>query len=162
MAQATVAWCEPPPPDTLARSHVLLISMPFGPLLQPSIGLELLRAALKEVKTSAKVLYLTLPFARRIGPPLYSRIANGEPATFDLVGEWIFAETLFGPSVPDAARYVNDVLRGGAPAHRLTHDAAKPVSDAFVHDVLAARACATPRKLSASPACSSNKCRRWR
>jgi hypothetical protein len=52
---------------TRQRVDVLLVSMPFGPLLEPSLGLSLLKATLARHGCNARVLYLTLPFAKDVG-----------------------------------------------------------------------------------------------
>lgn len=78
------------------KAQVLLVSMPFGTLVQPSIGLSLLKAALTSRNIPANILYFTLKFAELISTPSYLRIANGVPSTCDLVGEWIFNSALFG------------------------------------------------------------------
>ena len=90
---------------------VVLVSMPFGPLWQPSIGLSLLKATLTPGRVSTKILYFTLPFAKQIGSSLYDYIAAGHPNTTDLVGEWIFSETLFEPHSSRKKAYVEQILR---------------------------------------------------
>ena len=72
--------------DAPGAFRVLLISMPFGPLLEPSLGLSLLRAAVSSQAAQVRILYCTLAFANRIGPELYLKIANGEPSTCHLFG----------------------------------------------------------------------------
>jgi len=90
---------------------VVLVSMPFGPVFAPSIGLSLLQAALAEKNLSAHIQYFTIPFAERIGQAFYSGIANGrKPVLTDLAGEWIFSRALFDTGPDDEARYVKDTL----------------------------------------------------
>ena len=88
---------------------VLLITMPFGPLLKPSLGLSLLKTALGEQGISARVLYFTLDFAERIGKQDYLKIADSYQGA--ILGEWLFAPTLFKLSEEDKEAYINDVLR---------------------------------------------------
>ena len=88
--------------------------MPFGPLFNPSIGLGLLKAALARSTVSAKTFYFTFDYANTIGETAYSRILD---ATFaqDLVGEWIFSESLFGrQSDGEVRRYIEEILRAVA------------------------------------------------
>jgi ribosomal peptide maturation radical SAM protein 1 len=119
---------------------VLLINMPFGPLLQPSIGLGLLKAGLTYRGINSKILYFTLKFAELIGVSVYETISNGHPAIYDLLGEWIFSSALFSSTNTDVEAYINDVLRGHSPAHREAHkDWTKPVPEQFIQDVLAIR-----------------------
>jgi hypothetical protein len=42
---------------------------------------------------------------------------RGAPRTYDLAGEWIFAESLCGENDASDRQYVTDVLNGGAAAH---------------------------------------------
>lgn len=119
------------------QDEVILISMPFGILTHPSLGLSLLKGALASSDVSVKILYFTLRFAELIGSRRYQVIANGEPAIHDLIGEWIFAEALSGPEALDKEGYINDVLRGHAPAHM---SPCKPLPEALIERFLAIRA----------------------
>jgi len=94
-----------PPPD------VLLLTMPFGVSIAPSIGLSLLKATLEREGLSARILYLNFRFAELIGMPTYQRITD-EGAASDLIGEWIFARALNPDETRrEAEQYVQDVLR---------------------------------------------------
>ncbi len=84
------------------RFRVLLASMPFGPLLSPSIALGLLSAALTRDGISNRARYFTIDFAKRIGVDRYATVSEGKPASHLLFGEWLFREALFG--TPDAQR----------------------------------------------------------
>lgn len=108
-------------------TDVILVNMPFGPLFKPSIGLGLLKAALARRSVSAKTFYFTLGYAKTIGENVYSKISD---ATFahDLVGEWIFSESLFGhQSDAQVQRYIEDILR------------AEAISRDFIDEILGAR-----------------------
>jgi ribosomal peptide maturation radical SAM protein 1 len=134
-----------PRSEPCGRCDVLLVSMPFGPLLQPSLGLSLLKATLADRPVRVEIRYLTLQFAAIVGAEPYITIANGSPTTSDLVGEWIFSPTLFGDRAPAADPYVDDVLRGPRPD--LFNEAAKhraAVTDDFLMRIRAAREAATP------------------
>jgi ribosomal peptide maturation radical SAM protein 1 len=92
---------------------VVLVSMPFGPVFSPSIGLSLLRAELAEHQLTARIHYFTIPFAEAIGQAFYSGIAeDGRPALEDLAGEWLFAGALFDTTAADDAAYVTELLEG--------------------------------------------------
>lgn len=122
------------------EKQVLLINMPFGPLLQPSIGLGLLKAGLTCRGINSKILYFTLKFAQLIGITSYETISHGHPAVYDLLGEWIFSGALFNTDDANVEAYINDVLRGHSSAHQAAHkDWLKPVSDDFIQDVIAIR-----------------------
>jgi hypothetical protein len=106
----------------MGDKHVLLISMPWGPLLQPSLGLSLLKSAFEHTDASVATRYFTLPFAARIGVDLYQEISHGAPGTPDLFGEWLFSESLFRQhDVKDIEQYIQDVLLGGSKAHYTLH-----------------------------------------
>ncbi len=126
-------------PQPCRHVDVILISMPFGPLVQPSLGLGLLKGGLVPLGISTRILFFTLRFAQLVGPALYRQIANGEPASYDLVGEWLFAESLFGSDSLDAEGYIEDVLRGRSPAHRGLHSGKKPAPESFIENLLAMR-----------------------
>ncbi|MFL6198690.1 MAG: RiPP maturation radical SAM C-methyltransferase [Thermoanaerobaculia bacterium] len=120
---------------------VLLVSMPFGPVVQPSLGLGLLKSALPP--GTAKVLYLSLAFARRIGRPLYHWINDRLPFATTLAGEWLFRPALL-PEVPEEPRqYLDEVLL--APTARWREDAGDPltnrvlVPEGLVDDLLGVR-----------------------
>ncbi|MDX6769072.1 MAG: RiPP maturation radical SAM C-methyltransferase [Elusimicrobiota bacterium] len=93
-------------------AKVLMVSLPFGPLNMPSIGLSLLQACLKDKGIRSQCLYLTLPFAKAVGVELYNDITSGKPDSADMLGEWIFAESL-NPGRTDADAYLKGVLRAG-------------------------------------------------
>ena len=104
IAGSGVDWlrlAEPEPVD------VLLVSMPFGPIVQPSLALGLLKSALPA--GTAKVLYLSLALARRIGRPLYQWINARLPFATTMAGEWLFRSALY-PEIPeDPHEYLEDV-----------------------------------------------------
>jgi len=117
---------------------VVLVSMPFGSVFTPSMGLSLLKGALNRVSIRSRVLYFTLPFARRVGREFYCRLGeDGTPGIRELAGEWIFSGALFGDT-PDGRRaYVTEVLthrRGWVTPHR-----EDPVPKSIVRRILDAR-----------------------
>jgi hypothetical protein len=116
------------------RSDVLLVSMPFGILDKPSIGLGLIKAHLGLLNIPSRVLYFTLPFAQIIGVPLYTLISGGEPATVDQLGEWLFSVELF-PDTPPSDAYISEVLEGASIHHRGGNPVVgKRISQEFIHD----------------------------
>lgn len=93
---------------------VLLINMPFGNLMTPSIGLGLLKGALKDSGISSKVFNFQLRFASLIGEQNYSRI-HSATRTEHLAGEFIFSDALFGKRSDRVVKeYVEDILHGRA------------------------------------------------
>ncbi len=120
------------------EADVVFVSMPFGPLQVPSIGLGLLKSALTRDCVSTKTFYFTFQFAERIGQRLYSRISYGTDTT-DLVGEWVFSNSLFGHQTEaDVQRYIEDILRDKARSENHVWPK-EPFSDDLVADILSAR-----------------------
>lgn len=108
---------------------VALVSMPFGDLFSPSLGLSLLQAGLRRQAIETRVHYFTFEFQRRVGRAFYTGIAHGKnPAARHLPGEWIFARALFGRGAVDDRRWVETVLRGAADG--AGDDGARPVTAA--------------------------------
>ena len=92
--------------------EVLLINMPFGNVLTPSIGLGLLKGALATTGIPAKVLNFNFSFAKLIGANDYMRISS-KTHTEHLIGEFIFSDSLFGARPNELVhQYVEDVLLG--------------------------------------------------
>ena len=128
----TIHQHETPVPD------VVLVSMPFGPVFAPSIGLSLLQAELAERGLSAHIQYFSIRFAEAVGQAFYSHIANGDkPVLTDLAGEWLFTQALFDTTADDEAHYVKEALDGfysAALIARLMR--ARGLIDAFLDDCL--------------------------
>src|SRR5258708_31234132 len=96
-------------PQTLkcggAPVSTALVSMPFGPLFSPSIGLSLLKAALTREGMASRIHYFTVRFAELTGSRFHLRIANGvRPPVRKLTRQWIFSAALFGADGEDGDR----------------------------------------------------------
>lgn len=118
-------------PHNNTNLDVLLATMPFGPLYQPSIGLTLLKDSLSPLNLQAEILYLTLQFGNQIGPKLYNRIAAGRPYQ-DLVGEWLFSDDLFGRGNTQDWTYIDGILRRKDPKDSRQI----PVSESYISQLL--------------------------
>lgn len=91
--------------------EVILINMPFGNLLSPSIALGLLQASLTRVGMPAKTFHFQFRFAELIGEHAYSEI-HSETHTEHLAGEYIFSGSLFQQhSDADVEQYADNILR---------------------------------------------------
>ena len=101
-------------PSRPGRAPVLFVSMPFGPITQPSLGLSLLKRVLAREHLTADILYATLRFAEMIGGDIYTQISSGAPYV-DLAGEWVFSQALFDGQNEKHAQYLDDVLRRQSP-----------------------------------------------
>jgi ribosomal peptide maturation radical SAM protein 1 len=90
---------------------VLLVSMPFGILVTPSLALGLLQASIENLRVQSRQRYYSMLLAERLGFTSYQLIANRYGSGHEEMGEWAFAETLF-PDVDLAAdEYVERFLR---------------------------------------------------
>jgi ribosomal peptide maturation radical SAM protein 1 len=117
---------------------VLLVSMPFGPLMSPSLGLSLLQPLAAARGLTCRVEYFTLPFAERIGDKLYSKITSESRAmSRAFVGEWIFSHALFDWDAAHDARYLAEVLL--TPPSWLGRNPSRPPSRGEVRAILEAR-----------------------
>jgi ribosomal peptide maturation radical SAM protein 1 len=92
--------------------------MPFGMIQTPSLALGLLHSIALAVGNSCRTLNLNLAFAAHVGLEEYARIADGEPARMDLLGEWIFSSGVFSRNEASDAEYIHQVFEGFAQEHR--------------------------------------------
>jgi ribosomal peptide maturation radical SAM protein 1 len=117
-------------------TDVALISMPFGGIASPSIGLSLLKAGLDRIDVSTKIFYFNLSFAELIGQNIYKAIWN-ETDTPDLVGEWIFSTSLFGPTqTQKIAQYTDEILRRNHGDLKRDDYSLPLISEALIQDIL--------------------------
>ena len=93
------------------RLRVLLVSMPFGPLERPSLGLGLLQAGARRAGFRCETRYLGFDLAERIGLQAYQWISHHLP--YDaFIGEWLFTAALHGGDPRRDRRFEADVLAG--------------------------------------------------
>ncbi|MBI4472698.1 MAG: RiPP maturation radical SAM protein 1 [Acidobacteria bacterium] len=129
--------------------QVVLVSMPFGNLFSPAMGLSLLKGGLNRIGVSCRVRYFGFDFAKRIGSRLYTNIADDiRPTSREMAGDWLFARSVFG-AVSDDRAYVQNILMRRV---WITDNKARPLSrrlverlfeirdgvDAFLDDCVAA------------------------
>jgi ribosomal peptide maturation radical SAM protein 1 len=90
---------------------VLLLSMPFGALERPSLGLSLLKAKLEEENIFCEIRYLAFPFADFIGTENYQWMCYELPYTA-FAGDWSFTSALYGDKTESSQEnYVGDILQ---------------------------------------------------
>lgn len=82
---------------------------PFVDINRPAIGVSLLKAEIARHGFSSQIEYLHLKLAERIGFMAYQTIANSLGSD-SLIGEWFFADTVFGDEIPHEREYINKVL----------------------------------------------------
>jgi ribosomal peptide maturation radical SAM protein 1 len=88
--------------------RVLIVAMPFAGI-RPAMGASLLVSHLARIGVQAKVQYLNMDMARRLGRTDYDYIADRAP-TQSLAGDWVFSEALSGTR-PEADRAYRDTFR---------------------------------------------------
>ncbi len=92
--------------------RVLLVSMPFGPIERPSLGLGLLQAGAKRAGFDCETRYLGFDLAERIGLQSYQWVSHSLP--YDaFVGEWLFTAALHGTDPGGDPGFETEVLRDG-------------------------------------------------
>jgi len=89
---------------------VLLLSLPFGALERPALGLSLLKAKLFETGIKCDVRYLNFAFAEFIGHEEYQWMSYELPYTA-FAGDWSFTSALYGERTAFENEYVEEVLR---------------------------------------------------
>ena len=101
----------------IVPADVVLVTMPFGSLYNPSIALSLLQAELAEqLGLRVAVRHYTLLFAKDIGEDAYANLAHPTSSTYQhAIGEWVFSHAVFEQTREDGERYVEDILRSPAP-----------------------------------------------
>lgn len=82
---------------------------PFVDINRPAIGVSLLKAEIARHGFSSRIEYLHLALAERIGFMAYQAIAN-TLGSDSLIGEWFFADVVFGDAIPHEHEYINKVL----------------------------------------------------
>lgn len=87
-------------------SDVCLVSMPYGCLGRPNIGIGLLVAAAKRKGIKARACYLNFLFAEKIG--IHRHIFLRQ---FQLALEWTFSGAAFPHHKPDHEKFLKDYLR---------------------------------------------------
>ncbi len=90
--------------------RVELVSMPFGALERPSLGLGLLQAGTQRQGHICTSHYFGFLYAESVGLEDYIWVCNELPYTA-FVGEWLFARDLYGPNTASDKGYIDSVLR---------------------------------------------------
>jgi ribosomal peptide maturation radical SAM protein 1 len=113
-----------------------LCSMPFAPLVPPSLALGLLQAAAKREGAQVASTYFSLTFAKAIGVETYDTIST-RLLRYGIheAGQWMFSGALFTGRGLDPDEYVERILRQTSMPYR-------PVAfpESLIETVLRARA----------------------
>src|SRR5215475_5806688 len=89
---------------------VLLVSMPYGALERPALGLSILNPALAEASIACDVRYLNFTFADLLGLERYKWISGELPYT-GFAGDWTFPHLLYGGRPAADSRYLEEIFR---------------------------------------------------
>ena len=89
--------------------RVLLISMPFGAVDRPALGISLLKAGLEGQGVQCDVRYLFAELVDRIGLSDYQWLTDDVPYT-SFAGDWCFTLPLYGQDIDTERAYVNSIL----------------------------------------------------
>src|SRR5947209_15888460 len=88
---------------------VVFAVMPFADVGRPALGVSLLSAQARAAGFSTSIEYCNITLAEVIGLELYQRIASSLPPDL-LLGEWFFADDVFGGEIPDPDDYLEKLL----------------------------------------------------
>jgi ribosomal peptide maturation radical SAM protein 1 len=124
---------------TPTQTDIVFISMPFGTLHYPPIGLSLLKSALKPLDATCKICYFSLRFARLIGPSLYQRLADSHPVGSLMLGEWIFRRALFDEELENKNDEYIELLLGKSLPSSGKIIGLEPISEGFLGQAQVAR-----------------------
>lgn len=94
----------------LPMGKVLLLSMPYGALDRPALGISLLKACLTEQNIVCDVHYFTFSLAEFIGCEEYCWISS-DLAYTAFAGDWTFTPSLYGEQVESDTSYIQHVLQ---------------------------------------------------
>ncbi|HZR00098.1 MAG TPA: RiPP maturation radical SAM C-methyltransferase [Chloroflexota bacterium] len=93
---------------------VVFAVLPFADVGRPAIGVSLLKAEVEQLGFSASIQYLNFDLAESIGHELYQQLSDSLPSA-SLVGEWFFADVVFGDQLPHEGQFVDRILSRCAP-----------------------------------------------
>src|SRR5688572_5603540 len=94
----------------MRAKRVLLLSMPFGALDRPALGLSLLKPALAR-GIDTDIRYLNFAFADLLGSDTYRWLGSELPYTA-FAGDWTFTDELYGRDPARDRAYTEEILRG--------------------------------------------------
>jgi ribosomal peptide maturation radical SAM protein 1 len=99
-----------------AEIDVLLVNMPFGIAVTPSLGLGLLQASLEKLPgVRSRQRYFALSFCEKLGFREYQAIANRWGSGHEELGEWAFARCAFPDADLRPEEYLETIVRNSPP-----------------------------------------------
>ena len=90
--------------------RVMLVSMPFGSLERPALGLGLLQAQLVRQGLACETRYLSFAFADFVGLEEYLWVSGELPYTA-FAGDWSFSASLYGERPESDRAYIAEILQ---------------------------------------------------
>jgi ribosomal peptide maturation radical SAM protein 1 len=106
-----ISGCEDGRDEGLKALRVALVSMPFGALERPSLGLGLLQAGAERAGHQCRSHYFGFGFAECVGLDDYLWVCNELPYT-SFAGDWLFTADLHGADAARDVGYLDEILRG--------------------------------------------------
>jgi ribosomal peptide maturation radical SAM protein 1 len=107
------------PINTPSTSSVALVNMPIAATQSPSLGLSILKSELTDIKIDSDIHYLNMNYAELVGLEILEDLEL--IPTAQLVGDWIFAEALWGKDKQRDEDYIEQILRDSSLEHKY-HD----------------------------------------
>jgi ribosomal peptide maturation radical SAM protein 1 len=105
-----ISGCEVSRDGAIQPLRVALVSMPFGALERPSLGLGLLQAGAERAGHQCRSHYFGFTFAECVGLDDYLWVCNELPYTA-FAGDWLFTADLHGADATRDIGYIDGVLR---------------------------------------------------
>jgi ribosomal peptide maturation radical SAM protein 1 len=88
---------------------VVFAVLPFADVDRPAIGVSLLKAEADRLGFSSRIVYCNFDLAEAISIELYNQISESLPSE-SLIGDWFFADLLFGDRIPCEQEYISKIL----------------------------------------------------
>ena len=118
-----------------SAAEVALVNMPIAATQSPSLGLSILKSELSHINIESDLFYLNMLYAERVGLKVLEDIEL--IPTAQLVGDWIFAEALWGSDEQRDQQYIDQILRDQSLEHQF-HENRKR-TEQQINDILRCR-----------------------
>jgi ribosomal peptide maturation radical SAM protein 1 len=92
----------------MQHPDILLVNMPWAPMIQPSLALGLLQAILRDTGTGCRTVYANLDFTAEIGEQAYRTIIK--TMSSDGLRDWVFGPAAFPDFRPDDSTFLRMVF----------------------------------------------------
>ena len=116
-------------------ASVALVNMPIASSQTPSLGLSILKSELSAIDISTDLHYLNIKYAEIVGLEVLDGLET--MPTAQLVGDWIFAEALWGKDEARDEEYIEQILRDTSEEH-FFHDNRR-ASESLIQQIIKCR-----------------------